>query len=232
MLDVRRSADRGHFDHGWLDTYHTFSFADYQDPDWMQFGPLRVINDDRVAPGEGFGKHGHRDMEIITYLLAGELEHRDSLGNGSVIRVGDVQRMSAGSGVTHSEFNPSEHLPVHLLQIWIQPSARGLAPGYEQKHFADADKRGRLRLIAAADGAGGAVRIHQDARVYAGLFDGAERAVHELRPGRRAWIHLARGRLKVDQAALESGDGAHTSDAGALTLHGGEHAEVLLFDLP
>ena len=232
MLDVRRSADRGHFDHGWLDTYHSFSFADYQDPDWMEFGPLRVLNDDRVGAGQGFGKHGHRDMEIITYLLEGELQHRDSLGNGSVIRVGDVQRMSAGTGVLHSEFNPSEHLAVHLLQIWIQPAARGLAPSYEQKHFAAAEKRGRLRLIAAPDGADGALRIHQDARVYAGLFAGAERAVYQARPGRRTWLQVARGRLSLDQTALAAGDGAHTRDAGALTLHAGEDAEVLLFDLP
>jgi hypothetical protein len=232
MLDVRRSADRGHFDHGWLDTYHTFSFADYQDPDWMEYGPLRVINDDRVAAGQGFGKHGHRDMEILTYLLEGELEHRDSLGNGSVIRVGDVQRMSAGTGVTHSEFNPSSQRAVHFLQIWIIPRARGLAPGYEQKHFAEADKRGRLRLIASESGADGSLLIHQDARVYAGLFDGAERATFEVRAGRRAWIHLARGRLALDRGTLAAGDGAHTEAPGPLTLHGGEGAEVLVFDLP
>jgi len=232
MLDVRRSADRGHFDHGWLDTYHTFSFADYQDPDWMEYGPLRVINEDRVAPGQGFGKHGHRDMEIITYLLEGELEHRDSLGNGSVIRVGDVQRMSAGTGVTHSEFNPSGERAVHFLQIWIHPQARGLAPGYEQKRFAAGEKRGRLRLIASPDGADGSLVVHQDARVYAGLFDGAERAAFEVRPGRRTWIQLARGRLTVDRSALAAGDGAHTASAGPVTLHGGEGAEVLLFDLP
>ena len=176
MLQVRRSAERGFFDHGWLKTYHTFSFGDYHDAAWVDYGPLRVINDDRVAPGEGFGKHGHRDMEILTYILAGELEHRDSLGNGSVIRVGDVQRMSAGTGVLHSEFNPSGDEEVHLLQIWIRPEAERLAPEYEQKHFSAADKRGRLRLIAAGDGAHGAVRIHQDARVYAGLFDQDERA--------------------------------------------------------
>jgi redox-sensitive bicupin YhaK (pirin superfamily) len=232
MLDVRRSADRGHFDHGWLDTYHSFSFADYQDPDWMEFGPLRVLNDDRVAAGQGFGKHGHRDMEIITYLLEGELQHRDSLGNGSVIRVGDVQRMSAGTGVLHSEFNPSEHLAAHLLQIWLQPASRGLAPSYEQKHFAAAEKRGRLRLIAAPDGADGALRIHQDARVYAGLFAGGERAVYQARPGRRTWLQVARGRVSLDQTALAAGDGAHTREAGPLTLHEGEDAEVLLFDLP
>ncbi|HEX4387751.1 MAG TPA: pirin family protein [Steroidobacteraceae bacterium] len=232
MLDVRRGGDRGHFDHGWLDTYHTFSFADYQDPDWMDYGPLRVINDDRVVAGQGFGKHGHRDMEILTYLLAGELQHRDSLGNGSLIRVGDVQRMSAGTGVTHSEFNPSGELAVHLLQIWIQPEARGLAPSYEQKHFSEADKRGRLRLIASRDAAEGSVLIHQDARVYAGLFDGPERATFAVRAGRRTWIQLARGRIRVDDTALAAGDGAHTQAPGTLTLHGGEGAEVLVFDLP
>jgi len=232
MLTIRKASDRGHADHGWLDTYHTFSFADYQDPDWMEYGPLRVINEDRVAPGQGFGKHGHRDMEIITYLLEGELEHRDSLGTGSVIRVGDVQRMSAGTGVTHSEFNPSGERAVHFLQIWIHPQARGLAPGYEQKRFAQGEKRGRLRLIASPDGADGSLVLHQDARVYAGLFDGAERAAFEVRPGRRTWIQLARGRLTVDRSALAAGDGAHTAAAGPVTLHGGEGAEVLLFDLP
>ena len=232
MLEIRRSADRGRADHGWLKSFHTFSFADYYDAAWSGYGPLRVINDDRVAPGQGFGKHGHRDMEIITYLLEGELEHRDSLGNGSVIRVGDVQRMSAGTGVTHSEFNPSAERAVHFLQIWIHPQARGLAPGYEQKRFAAGEKRGRLRLIASPDGADGSLVVHQDARVYAGLFDGAERAAFEVRPGRRTWIQLARGRLRVDETALAAGDGAHSEVAGPLTLHGGEAAEVLLFDLP
>ena len=232
MLDVRRGSDRGHFDHGWLDTYHTFSFADYQDPDWVDYGPLRVINDDRVVAGQGFGKHGHRDMEILTYLLAGELQHRDSLGNGSVIRVGDVQRMSAGTGVTHSEFNPSGEVAVHLLQIWIHPETRGLAPSYEQKHFTAAEKRGRLRLIASREASEGSVLIHQDARVYAGLFDGPERATFTVPAGRRSWIQLARGRLRVDDTALTAGDGAHTEVPGNLTLHGGEDAEVLVFDLP
>jgi len=232
MLQVRRSADRGYFDHGWLKTYHTFSFADYHDPHWVEYGPLRVINDDRVAPGEGFGKHGHRDMEIITYLLAGELEHRDSMGNGSVIRVGDVQRMSAGTGVTHSEFNPSSTQPVHFLQIWIKPQALRLAPGYEQIHFSAADKRGRLRLIASQDGADGSLVIHQDARVYAGLFDGAEGAQLELPKGRRAWLQMARGRLTVNDTLLAAGDGARSAAPVRLTLHGGSDAEVLVFDLP
>jgi quercetin 2,3-dioxygenase len=232
MLSVRRAAERGYFDHGWLKTAHTFSFAEYHDPHWVEYGPLRVINEDRVAAGQGFGKHGHRDMEIVTYILEGELEHHDSMGNGSVIRVGDVQRMSAGTGVTHSEYNPSSGSAVHLLQIWIIPDSRGLAPGYEQKHFEAADKRGRLRLIAAPGGDEGAVTLHQDARVYAGLFDGAERAAHTVAPGRRAWLQLARGTLKVGDTALGAGDGAYTSGPAQLELHGGAGAEVLLFDLP
>lgn len=232
MLQVRRSADRGFFDHGWLKTYHTFSFGDYQDPAWVDFGPLRVINDDTVAPGQGFGKHGHRDMEIVTYILAGELQHRDSMGNGSVIRVGDVQRMSAGTGVTHSEFNPSGEEPVHLLQIWIHPEAQQLPPGYEQKNFTAAEKRGRLRLIASHQGEAGSVLIHQDARVYAGQFDGAERAEHAVPAGRRAWVHVARGSLSLDDTRLSAGDGAGISGPARLTLHQGSNAEVLLFDLP
>ena len=232
MLEVRRSAERGYFDHGWLKSYHTFSFADYHDPAWIDYGPLRVINDDRVVPGQGFGKHGHRDMEIITYLLEGELEHQDSMGNGSIIRVGDVQRMSAGTGVTHSEFNPSDTQPVHLLQIWIHPEATRLAPGYEQKHFAAADKRGRLRLIASHDGEDGSVVIHQDARLYAGLFDGAERADFPVSAGRRAWLQVARGAIAVDGTRLQAGDGARTAGPAQLQLHGGAQAEVLVFDLP
>jgi redox-sensitive bicupin YhaK (pirin superfamily) len=232
MLEIRRSADRGRADHGWLKSFHTFSFADYYDPEWMGYGPLRVINDDRVAPGEGFGKHGHRDMEILTYILSGALEHRDSMGNGSVIRSGDVQRMSAGTGVTHSEFNPSASEEVHFLQIWILPEAQRLAPGYQEKHFAAAAKRGRLRLIAARDGEEGALVIHQQARVYAGLLDGAERAEFRVAPGRRAWLQVARGALSVDDVRLSAGDGARTAGPAPLTLHGGSDAEVLLFDLP
>ena len=232
MLEVRRSAERGYFDHGWLQSYHTFSFADYHDPAWIAYGPLRVINDDRVAPGQGFGKHGHRDMEIITYILEGELEHQDSMGNGSIIRVGDVQRMSAGLGVTHSEFNPSDKQAVHLLQIWIHPEVTRLAPGYEQQHFAAADKRGRLRLIASHDGEDGSVVIHQDARLYAGLFDGAERADFPVPAGRRTWLQVARGAIAVDGARLQAGDGARTAGPAQLQLHGGAQAEVLVFDLP
>ncbi len=232
MLEVRRSAERGYFDHGWLKSYHTFSFADYHDPAWIAYGPLRVINDDRVAPGQGFGKHGHRDMEIITYILEGELEHQDSMGNGSIIRVGDVQRMSAGLGVTHSEFNPSDKQEVHLLQIWIHPEVTRLAPGYEQKHFAAADKRGRLRLIASHDGEDGSVVIRQDARLYAGLFDGAERADFPVSAGRRIWLQVARGAIAVDGTRLQAGDGARTAGPAQLQLHGGAQAEVLVFDLP
>jgi len=231
MLEVRRSAERGYFDHGWLKTFHTFAFADYYDPDWVGYGPLRVINDDRVAPGQGFGKHGHRDMEIITYILAGQLEHKDSMGNGSVIRVGDVQRMSAGTGVTHSEFNPSATEEVHLLQIWIQPQALRLAPGYEQQHFSAADKRGRLRLIAAPVAGEGAVLVHQDVRVYAGLFDGAEHVDVRVPAARRAWLQVARGSLSVNEMRLSAGDGAHTEGPAQLTLQDGADAEVLLFDL-
>ena len=232
MLEVRRSAERGYFDHGWLKSYHTFSFADYHDPAWIAYGPLRVINDDRVAPGQGFGKHAHRDMEIITYILEGELEHQDSMGNGSIIRVGDVQRMSAGTGVTHSEFNPSDKQEVRLLQIWIHPEVTRLAPGYEQKHFAAADKRGRLRLIASREGEDGSVVIHQDARLYAGLFDGAERADFPVSAGRRAWLQVARGAIAVDGTRLQAGDGARTAGPAQLQLHGGAQAEVLVFDLP
>jgi quercetin 2,3-dioxygenase len=232
MLEIRRSADRGRADHGWLKSFHTFSFADYYDPEWMGYGPLRVINDDRVAPGEGFGKHGHRDMEILTYILAGALEHRDSMGNGSVIRPGDVQRMSAGTGVTHSEFNPSATEEVHFLQIWLLPDALRVAPGYEQKHFTAADKRGRLRLIAAHDAEDGAVVIHQQARVFAGLLDGTEQAEFRVAPGRRAWLQVARGALSVGDARLSAGDGARTPGPAQFTLHGGTDAEVLVFDLP
>ena len=232
MLEIRRSAERGFFDHGWLKTFHTFSFADFYDSEWISYGPLRVINEDRVAPGNGFGKHGHRDMEILTYILEGELEHKDSMGNGSVMRVGDVQRMSAGTGVTHSEFNPSATDAVHFLQIWLQPAALRVAPGYEQKHFSAAQKRGQLRLIAASDGAEGAVTIHQDARVYAGLFDAAERAELQLPPGRRAWVQVARGSLALGDTRLAAGDGARTAGPARLILRDGADAEVLLFDLP
>jgi quercetin 2,3-dioxygenase len=232
MLDLRRSEDRGNADHGWLKSRHTFSFGDYYDPKHVEFGVLRVINEDRVAAEGGFGTHGHRDMEIVSYVLEGQLGHRDSMGNGSVMVPGDVQRMSAGSGVLHSEMNPSSSEPVHFLQIWIRPSAEGIVPSYEQKHFTPEQKRGVLRLVASADGGDGSVRVHQDVRIYAGLFDGAERAELSLAAKHRAYVHLARGSLKVNGLALAAGDGLKVSDVSTLTVSDGREAEVLVFDLP
>jgi quercetin 2,3-dioxygenase len=232
MQEIRRSDERGFADHGWLKSFHTFSFADYFDPKHVEFGPLRVINEDRVQAGAGFGTHGHRDMEIISYVLDGELAHKDSMGNGSTIRPGDVQRMSAGSGVRHSEFNPSASNAVHFLQIWIHPNAQGIEPSYEEKRFETNQKRGRLRLIASSDASDGSVLIHQDARVYAGLFTGAESATLTIAPGRRAYVHLARGALNVNEVALAAGDALQLTDTTALTLQGGQEAEVLVFDLP
>ena len=232
MLTIRRSNERGYADHGWLKSFHSFSFAEYHDPHHMDFGPLRVINEDRVAPGMGFGTHGHRDMEIISYVLEGELAHKDSMGNGSVIRPGDVQRMSAGRGVMHSEFNHANAQTTHFLQIWLQPNVVGIAPSYEEKRFEAADKRGRLRLVASPDGADGSVRIHQDSRVYAGLFDGAETATLELAPGRRAYVHVARGSIEVNGEALAAGDAAKITDMTRVALERGQDAEVLVFDLP
>jgi len=232
MIALRRAAERGHADHGWLDTHHSFSFADYYDPAHMGFGPLRVINEDRVQPGMGFGTHGHRDMEIVSYVLDGRLEHKDSLGTGSVIAPGDVQRMSAGRGVLHSEFNPSASDPVHFLQIWIEPSTRGVAPSYEQTRVDAAEKRGRLAPIAGPEGSGAAVTIHQNVRLYAALLDGAESVSHRLAGGRRAYVHVARGAVRVNGTALSAGDGARLSDEATITLDRGEDAEVLLFDLP
>jgi hypothetical protein len=232
MVAVRRSNERGYADHGWLKSFHTFSFADYHDPRHMGFGPLRVINEDRVAPGMGFGAHGHRDMEIISYVLDGELAHKDSIGNGSVIRPGDVQRMSAGTGVRHSEFNHSSDRTTHFLQIWIEPAQRGIAPGYEEKRFDAADKRGRLRLVASPDGAEGSVTLHQDARLYAGLLDGAETATLRLAPGRRGYIHVARGTVAVAGERLHAGDALMIEDEDRVVLSDGNDAEVLAFDLP
>ena len=229
---LRRSDERGHADHGWLKSYHSFSFADYYDADHVQFGPLRVINEDRVAPGEGFGTHGHRDMEILSYVLEGALAHRDSLGTGSTIQPGDVQRMSAGSGVRHSEFNPLADREVHFLQIWLTPERRGIEPSYEQRHFSAAEKRGRLRLIASPDAAEGSVRIHQDARVYAGLFTGEESAQLQMRAGRSGYIHVARGRLTVNGQSLGAGDALMLTGTGDISLAAGTDAEVLVFDLP
>jgi redox-sensitive bicupin YhaK (pirin superfamily) len=232
MLMVRKAEERGHANHGWLDTYHTFSFADYQDPREMGFGPLRVINDDKVQPGQGFGTHGHRDMEIITYVLEGALEHKDSMGNGSIIRPGNVQRMSAGTGVRHSEFNPSRDKGVHLLQIWIEPNVTGVKPGYEEKQFGTAEKKGQLRLIASPDGREGSVTIHQDAYVYASMLDGKDAVKHRLAPRRRAYVHVARGSVKVNGAPLKGGDGVKIENESAIELKNAREAEVLLFDLP
>jgi redox-sensitive bicupin YhaK (pirin superfamily) len=232
MQEIRRSQERGYADHGWLKSYHTFSFADYYDPEHVEFGPLRVINEDRVAPGGGFGTHGHREMEIISYVLEGELAHRDSLGSGSVIRPGDVQRMSAGRGVRHSEFNHSQSQQVHFLQIWIQPNVAGIQPEYEEKRFEPEEKRGRLRLIASPDGAEGSVRIHQDARVYAGLFDGNEDATLDVPATRRLYLHVARGQVQANGTALATGDALKLSNEEKLTLSNGKDAEVLVFDLP
>lgn len=232
MIEIRRSAERGFADHGWLKSFHSFSFADYYDPQHMGFGALRVINEDRVAPGTGFGTHGHRDMEIISYVLEGALEHKDSMGNGSTIRPGNVQRMSAGRGVQHSEYNPSASEPVHFLQIWIEPDVRGIAPSYEEKVF-DADaKRGALRLIASPDGSAGSVTIHQDARVYATLLDGDARVALDLAPGRRAYVHVARGTVEANGTKLAAGDAAKITGVATVTLANGAGAEVLVFDLP
>ena len=232
MMEIRRAGERGHASHGWLDSFHSFSFAGYHDPRHMGFGPLRVINEDRVQPGKGFGAHSHRDMEIISYVLEGGLAHRDSMGNGSVIRPGDVQRMSAGTGVTHSEFNASDRELVHFLQIWIEPDRAGLAPGYEEKRFDAASKQGRLCLIASPDGADGSVAIRQDARVYAGLFEAAQSAEHALEPRRRAYVHVARGELEVNGTKLVSGDALKLAGEPLVRLANGRAAEVLLFDLP
>jgi redox-sensitive bicupin YhaK (pirin superfamily) len=232
MVEIRRSEDRGRADHGWLKSFHSFSFADYHDPDHMGFGALRVINEDRVQPGMGFGTHGHRDMEIISYVLEGALEHKDSMGNGSVIRPGAVQRMSAGTGVLHSEYNPSPEELVHFLQIWIEPGVRGIRPGYEERQFDAAARRGRLRLIASPDGREESVTIHQDAMLFAGLFDGDESAVHALAPGRRAYVHLARGEARVNGRQLGAGDALKVSAEREIRIESGAGAEVLLFDLP
>jgi hypothetical protein len=231
MMEIRKSQDRGLADHGWLRSYHSFSFADYYDPEHMGFGHLRVINEDRIQPGTGFGTHGHRDMEIISYVLEGALAHKDSMGNGSTIVPGDVQRMSAGKGVLHSEFNQARDEVTHFLQIWIEPDVSGIAPSYEQKHFDAASKRGKLRLLASPDGRDGSVTIHQDALLYAALLDGTERVVHTMRPSRRAYLHVARGRLTANGQVLEAGDALKAADAAELVLEQGSDAEVLVFDL-
>jgi redox-sensitive bicupin YhaK (pirin superfamily) len=231
MLEVRKSNERGYADHGWLKSFHTFSFADYQDPEHMGFGSLRVINEDRILPGSGFGTHGHRDMEIISYVLEGALAHEDNMGNGSTIVPGDVQRMSAGKGVLHSEYNHSKDAVTHFLQIWIEPDVTGIRPSYEQKHFDAASKRGRLRLIASSDARDGSVLLHQDAAVYAALVNGAERIRRSLDPVRRAYVHVARGKLTVNGRQLEAGDALKASGMAEMLFENGEQAEVILFDL-
>lgn len=231
MLTIRKSQDRGHADHGWLQSFHSFSFAGYYDPEHMGFGNLRVINEDRIAPGTGFGTHGHRDMEIISYVLSGELAHKDSMGNVKGIPPGDVQRMSAGTGVMHSEFNHAQGQTTHFLQIWIEPNVRGIPPSYEQKTFAEADKRGTLRLVASPDGAEGSVRIHADAAVYAGLLHGAEAVTLPLDPARKTYVHLVKGALQVNGKSLSGGDAALMEHEATLSLAEGQGAEVLVFDL-
>ena len=232
MQQIRKSQERGRAEHGWLSSRHTFSFAEYRDPRHMGFGPLRVINEDRVQGGQGFGTHGHQDMEILSYVLGGALEHKDSMGNGSVLRYGDVQRMSAGTGVRHSEFNHSPDEPVHFLQIWLFPDRNGLAPSYEEKHFDVADKRGRLRLVASPDGREGSVLVHQDASIYASILDGADRAEHAVRGGRGVYVHVARGSVHVNGDLLSAGDALKATDLEAVVLDRANDAEVLLFDLP
>jgi quercetin 2,3-dioxygenase len=232
MLTMRKSTDRGHANHGWLDSYHTFSFADYHDPEHMGWGALRVINDDTVQPGYGFPAHAHRDMEIISYVLEGELEHKDSTGTGAVIRPGDVQLMSAGRGVQHSEFNPSREKPVHFLQIWIVPKFTGVPAGYQQKFFDASEKRGRLHLVASQDARDGSLEIGQDAKVYAALLDGNEKVEHPLSAGRRAYVHVARGEVTLNGQRLSGGDGVKLADEPTLSLSKGKNAEILLFDLP
>lgn len=232
MLELRKAADRGHAQHGWLNSHHTFSFADYYDRQQMGWSALRVINDDTVQPGEGFGTHGHRDMEIFSYVLEGALEHKDSMGSGSVIRPGDVQLMSAGTGVQHSEFNHSRTEPVHFLQIWIVPKFSGIKPNYQEKRFADEEKRGVLRLVVSPDGQDGSLTIAQDASVYAGLLDGNEKIEHPLAAGRHAYVHVARGQLSLNGVELSAGDGVKIADESLLTLADGKDAEILVFDLP
>ena len=231
MMTLRKSQDRGYADHGWLKSYHSFSFAGYHDPAHMGFGNLRVINEDRIAPGSGFGKHSHRDMEIISYVLSGELAHQDSMSNIKTIPPGDVQRMSAGSGVTHSEFNHAKDQTTHFLQIWILPNASGIVPGYEQKTVPAAEKRGRLRLVASPDGAQGSVTIHADASVYAGLFDGAERAELPIDAARKAYVHIVRGAVDVNGTRVNAGDAVLLQQEKRITLDNGSDAEVLVFDL-
>ncbi|HVK55394.1 MAG TPA: pirin family protein [Burkholderiales bacterium] len=232
MLQIRKSTERGIADHGWLYSQHTFSFGDYYDPKHTGFGPLLVINEDRVQPGRGFGSHGHQNMEIISYVLDGALAHKDSMGNGSVLRYGDVQRMSAGTGVQHSEFNHSKSDAVHFLQIWIEPNVKGIQPGYEEKHFDADSKKGRLKLIASPDGREGSVTIHQDATLYAAIFDGDDEVTYRSVQGRKVYVHVVRGELEINGQQLVSGDALKVSNESAVKLSQAEAAEILLFDLP
>jgi redox-sensitive bicupin YhaK (pirin superfamily) len=231
MIRIRKGSERGFFDHGWLRTHHTFSFGGYQDPRFMGYRSLRVLNDDRIAPSTGFPTHPHRDMEIISYVAEGALEHRDSMGHGSVIRPGELQRMTAGTGLTHSEFNPSESEETRLLQVWILPERQGLEPGYEQKRFDEAERAGRLRLVASRDGRDGSVTLHQDVSIYAARLGEGETVRHELAPGRAAWVQVVRGRLRLGDVALKDGDGAAVEEVAALELTGTIDAELLLLDL-
>jgi redox-sensitive bicupin YhaK (pirin superfamily) len=232
MLQIRKSGDRGLANHGWLNSHHTFSFGHYQDPNHTGFGPLLVINEDTVQPGRGFGTHGHRDMEIISYVLEGALEHQDSMGNGSVLRYGDVQRMSAGTGVRHSEFNQSKSELVHFLQIWVEPNVKGIVPSYEEKNFTAESKKGQLRLIASGDGRDGSVLIHQDAAIYASILNASDQVQHELASGRTAYAHVIRGQVVINGSALVAGDALKVTSENLVTLAQAEAAEVLLFDLP
>jgi redox-sensitive bicupin YhaK (pirin superfamily) len=232
MMEIRKSNERGVADLGWLQSRHSFSFGHYRDPDHVGFGPLLVINEDRVQPGRGFGTHGHRDMEIISYVLDGALEHKDNMGNGSTLRYGDVQRLSAGTGVMHSEFNHAQDKPVHFLQIWIQPNVKGIPPGYEERHFDAASKQGRLRLIASPDGHDGSVRIHQDARLYASILNSDGTLTHALSPGRIAYVHVIRGEITVNGHTLTGGDALKIAQEDSAKLSDARNAEILLFDLP
>ncbi|QDU41102.1 Quercetin 2,3-dioxygenase [Maioricimonas rarisocia] len=232
MVRTRHAGQRGHFDHGWLKSWHTFSFAGYQDADHMRFRTLRVMNEDIVAPGQGFGTHPHNDMEIVTYVLSGALEHRDSMGNGEVLRPGEFQRMSAGTGITHSEFNPSDSEPVHLYQIWLYPERKGIEPSYEQKAFPADQRQNRLQLVASPDAADGSLKIHQDARIFLADLDGSEPIRHELSTDRHAWLQVLRGSARLDGTSLNAGDGAAVSEETALTIEADDHAEIMLFDLP
>jgi hypothetical protein len=231
MVRVRKSRERGHANHGWLDTYHTFSFSTYQDPEYMQFRSLRVMNEDVVAPGQGFGTHPHHDMEIVTYVLEGALEHKDSMDNGEVLRPGEFQRMSAGTGITHSEFNPSDDEPVHLYQIWLFPERKGIEPSYEQKRFPEEERRNRLRLVASRDAAEGSLLIHQDARIFLASIDVGQLVTHELDAGRHAWLQVLRGKVTLNGHDLNTSDGAAVSDETKLAIDATDNAEVMLFDL-